>query len=182
MWASRRPCWAWRAMKPRSITPGSACRGGRLAWRQERRAETGAIIEHADVKRMLLAQKALPKARWRWSFTARGWWTNHIPAKAMPLPRAKLLLEVLTPIAKSWPSNGAWRRIRWRSRFTAAMATPAISRSNNTGATTGLNMIHEGAHGIQALGPARAQGGDGGRQGPHAARHAHERHDHARNA
>jgi alkylation response protein AidB-like acyl-CoA dehydrogenase len=34
------------------------------------------IIEHADVKRMLLAQKATAKAGWRWSCIARAWWTS----------------------------------------------------------------------------------------------------------
>jgi alkylation response protein AidB-like acyl-CoA dehydrogenase len=50
--------------------------------RQGRRRAAGAIIEHADVKRMLLAQKAYAKARWRWSCTAPGWWTSSTPASA----------------------------------------------------------------------------------------------------
>ena len=44
--------------------------------------------------------------RWRWCCTARGWSTRSAP----PRPRtsaaaAHLLLDVLTPIAKSWPSQ-----------------------------------------------------------------------------
>jgi alkylation response protein AidB-like acyl-CoA dehydrogenase len=55
------------------------------------------IIEHADVKRMLLAQKAIAKARWRWSCTAPAWWTSSTPAMPAGRRRRALLLEVLTP-------------------------------------------------------------------------------------
>jgi butyryl-CoA dehydrogenase len=107
------------------------------------------IIEHADVKRMLLAQKSIAKARWRWSCTARGWSTSSTPA-ARGRRRARLLLEVLTPIAKSWPSEWCLEANSLAIQVTAATATRATSRSSSTGATTGLNMIHEGTHGIQA--------------------------------
>ena len=35
-----------------------------------------AIVQHPDVQRMLLAQKAYSEDRWRWCFTARRWWTR----------------------------------------------------------------------------------------------------------
>jgi len=39
------------------------------------------IIEHADVRRMLLAQKSYVKAVWPSSFTARNWWTRSEPVR-----------------------------------------------------------------------------------------------------
>ncbi len=40
------------------------------------------IIEHADIKRMLLAQKAYCEGRSRLNCTARDWWTKRTPARA----------------------------------------------------------------------------------------------------
>jgi alkylation response protein AidB-like acyl-CoA dehydrogenase len=93
------------------------------------------IIEHADVKRMLLAQKAYAKARWRWSCTARAWSTSSTP-RTPSADEASLLLEVLTPIAKSWPSEWCLEANSWPSRCMAATATRATFRSSSTGATT----------------------------------------------
>ena len=50
-------------------------------------------------------RRAIAKARWRSSSTARGWSTSSTPATTRPTREARLLLEVLTPIAKSWPSE-----------------------------------------------------------------------------
>jgi hypothetical protein len=109
------------------------------------------IIQHADVKRMLLAQKAMSKARWRWRCTARAWWTSSTPASPRPAPRPALLLEVLTPIAKSWPSewcleaNSLAIQVHGGYGYTRDFPVEQYWRDNR------LNMIHEGTHGIQAL-------------------------------
>ena len=50
-------------------------------------------------------RRATAKARWRSSCTARGWSTSSTPATTQAADDARLLLEVLTPIAKSWPSE-----------------------------------------------------------------------------
>ncbi|MEG2999416.1 MAG: acyl-CoA dehydrogenase, partial [Comamonas sp.] len=64
--------------------------------------------------------------------------------------RAKLLLEVLTPIAKSWPSefcleaNSLAIQIHGGYGYTRDFPVEQYWRDNR------LNMIHEGTHGIQA--------------------------------
>ena len=109
------------------------------------------IIEHADVKRMLLAQKAGAKARSRWACTARGWSTRPHTGDAAAAAEARLLLEVLTPIAKSWPSewcleaNSLAIQVLGGYGYTRDFPVEQYWRDNR------LNMIHEGTHGIQAL-------------------------------
>jgi butyryl-CoA dehydrogenase len=93
------------------------------------------IIEHADVKRMLLAQKAYCEGALALNLYCARWWTSSTPARPKP-PEARLLLEVLTPIAKSWPSEWCLEANSWPSRSTAATATRATSRWSSTGATT----------------------------------------------
>ncbi len=67
------------------------------------------------------------------------------------LADAKLLLEVLTPIAKSWPSewcleaNSLAIQIHGGYGYTRDFPVEQYWRDNR------LNMIHEGTHGIQAL-------------------------------
>jgi butyryl-CoA dehydrogenase len=64
---------------------------------------------------------------------------------------ARLLLEVLTPIAKSWPSewcleaNSLAIQIHGGYGYTRDFPVEQYWRDNR------LNMIHEGTHGIQAL-------------------------------
>jgi butyryl-CoA dehydrogenase len=65
--------------------------------------------------------------------------------------RARLLLEVLTPIAKSWPSefcleaNSLAIQIHGGYGYTRDFPVEQYWRDNR------LNMIHEGTHGIQAM-------------------------------
>jgi alkylation response protein AidB-like acyl-CoA dehydrogenase len=107
------------------------------------------IIEHADVKRMLLAQKsyvegglALDCAR-----LVDERHTGDEPAAR----EADLMLEVLTPIAKSWPSewcleaNSLAIQVLGGYGYTRDFPVEQYWRDNR------LNMIHEGTHGIQAL-------------------------------
>ncbi len=109
------------------------------------------IIEHADIKRMLLAQKAYCEG----ALALELWCARQVDelhtgtdaAKA----RAHLLLEVLTPIAKSWPSewcleaNSLAIQIHGGYGYTRDFPVEQYWRDNR------LNMIHEGTHGIQAL-------------------------------
>ena len=105
----------------------------------------------------------IAKARWRWSCTARGWSTSSTPAQPQAADDARLLLEVLTPIAKSWPSewcleaNSLAIQVHGGYGYTRDFPVEQYWRDNR------LNMIHEGTHGIQAAGPAGPQGADGRR-------------------
>jgi butyryl-CoA dehydrogenase len=109
------------------------------------------IIEHADVKRMLLAQKSYCEGALALElYCARlvdELHTGDDVAKA----RSHLLLEVLTPIAKSWPSewcleaNSLAIQVLGGYGYTRDFPVEQYWRDNR------LNMIHEGTHGIQAL-------------------------------
>ena len=109
------------------------------------------IIEHPDVKRMLLAQKAYSEGALALQlYCARLVDEQHTgpPAEA---ERARLSLEVLTPIAKSWPSewcleaNSLAIQVLGGYGYTRESPVEQHWRDNR------LNMIHEGTHGIQGL-------------------------------
>ncbi|MEX8195119.1 acyl-CoA dehydrogenase [Comamonas guangdongensis] len=109
------------------------------------------IIEHADVKRMLLAQKAYCEGALALNlFCARLVDEQHTGSE-QEAAEARLLLEVLTPIAKSWPSefcleaNSLAIQIHGGYGYTRDFPVEQYWRDNR------LNMIHEGTHGIQAL-------------------------------
>lgn len=99
------------------------------------------IIAHADVKRMLLAQKAYVEG-----------------ALGLALYCARLvdteetdLLDILTPVAKSWPSqwcleaNNLAIQVLGGYGYTREYDVEQHYRDNR------LNPIHEGTHGIQSL-------------------------------
>jgi alkylation response protein AidB-like acyl-CoA dehydrogenase len=109
------------------------------------------IIEHADVKRMLLAQKSYAEGALALElYCARLVDEQHTGAPAAAA-EAALLLEVLTPIAKSWPSewcleaNSLAIQVLGGYGYTRDFPVEQYWRDNR------LNMIHEGTHGIQAL-------------------------------
>ncbi len=109
------------------------------------------IIEHADVKRMLLAQKAYCEGALALElYCARLVDEQHTGAPDAA-DDARLLLEVLTPIAKSWPSewcleaNSLAIQIHGGYGYTRDFPVEQYWRDNR------LNMIHEGTHGIQAM-------------------------------
>ena len=108
------------------------------------------IIEHADVKRMLLAQKAYCEGALALElYCARLVDEQHTGVNAAA-DDARLLLEVLTPIAKSWPSewcleaNSLAIQVHGGYGYTRDFPVEQYWRDNR------LNMIHEGTHGIQA--------------------------------
>lgn len=109
------------------------------------------IVEHADVRRMLLAQKAYAEGALALElYCARLVDEQHTGDEAAAKDAA-LLLEVLTPIAKSWPSewcleaNSLAIQVHGGYGYTRDFPVEQYWRDNR------LNMIHEGTHGIQAL-------------------------------
>jgi butyryl-CoA dehydrogenase len=109
------------------------------------------IIEYADVKRMLLAQKSYCEGALALElYCARLVDEQHTGDEAAS-KEAALLLEVLTPIAKSWPSewcleaNSLAIQVHGGYGYTRDFPVEQYWRDNR------LNMIHEGTHGIQAL-------------------------------
>jgi alkylation response protein AidB-like acyl-CoA dehydrogenase len=108
------------------------------------------IIEHADVKRMLLAQKSYCEGALALELYCARLVDEQHTAEAQAADEARLLLEVLTPIAKSWPSewcleaNSLAIQIHGGYGYTRDFPVEQYWRDNR------LNMIHEGTHGIQA--------------------------------
>ena len=108
------------------------------------------IIEHTDVKRMLLAQKAYCEGALALNLYCSRLVDEARTGAPDDATRAKLLLEVLTPIAKSWPSencleaNSLAIQIHGGYGYTRDFPVEQYWRDNR------LNMIHEGTHGIQA--------------------------------
>jgi alkylation response protein AidB-like acyl-CoA dehydrogenase len=100
------------------------------------------IIEHPDVKRMLLAQKA---------YVEGGMALALYCAKLVDLEDNDDLLDILTPVAKSWPSqwcleaNNLAIQVHGGYGYTGEYDVEQHYRDNR------LNPIHEGTHGIQSL-------------------------------
>ena len=108
------------------------------------------IIEHADVKRMLLAQKAYGEGALALALYCARLVDEQRTGLEADADEARLLLEVLTPIAKSWPSewcleaNSLAIQVLGGYGYTRDFPVEQYWRDNR------LNMIHEGTHGIQA--------------------------------
>jgi butyryl-CoA dehydrogenase len=109
------------------------------------------IIEHADVKRMLLAQKSYVEGGLALELYCARLVDELHTGDERAARDAGLLLEVLTPIAKSWPSewcleaNSLAIQVHGGYGYTRDFAVEQHWRDNR------LNMIHEGTHGIQGL-------------------------------
>ncbi len=109
------------------------------------------IIEHADVKRMLLAQKAYAEGSLALQLYCARLVDEQHTGEEPSAREAALLLDVLTPIAKSWPSewclegNSLAIQVHGGYGYTRDFPVEQYWRDQR------LNMIHEGTHGIQAL-------------------------------
>jgi alkylation response protein AidB-like acyl-CoA dehydrogenase len=110
------------------------------------------IIEHADVKRMLLAAKAYSEG----SLALILYCSKLVDdAKTAPTPdareEAEAILGLLTPVAKTWPSEWALAandiaiQIHGGYGYTRDFDVEQLYRDNR------LNPIHEGTTGIQGL-------------------------------
>ena len=110
------------------------------------------LVGHADVRRMLLAQKAYVEGALGLNlYCAKLMDELRGAADAAERRRLDLLLDILTPIAKSWPSqwcveaNSLAIQVHGGYGYTREYNVEQFYRDNR------LNPIHEGAHGIQAL-------------------------------
>ena len=110
------------------------------------------IIAHPDVRRMLLAQKAYVEGGLALNlYCARLVDEANTAETAEARARAALLLEVLTPVAKSWPSqwcleaNSLAIQVHGGAGYTRDYDVEQHYRDNR------LNPIHEGTHGVQGL-------------------------------
>ncbi|CAN5489417.1 acyl-CoA dehydrogenase [soil metagenome] len=111
-----------------------------------------ALVEHPDVRRMLLAQKAYVEGGLALIlFCARLVDDARTAGDEATAQDAERLLGLLTPIAKSWPSqwclaaNDLAIQVHGGYGYTRDYPVEQLYRDNR------LNPIHEGTHGIQAL-------------------------------
>lgn len=135
-----------------ALTYATERRQGRKPGERDPASRQVPIIEHADVKRMLLAQKA--------------WVEGSLDlvmycAKLVDLLRSEhdesnrsrtaLMLDLLTPIAKSWPAEYALEanklaiQVAGGAGYTRDLPLERLYRDNR------LNPIHEGAYGIHGI-------------------------------
>jgi alkylation response protein AidB-like acyl-CoA dehydrogenase len=110
------------------------------------------IIEHADVKRMLLAQKAYVEGGMALLlYCAKLVDLAHSAESDDERDKLTLLLDILTPVGKSWPSqwcleaNSLAIQVHGGYGYTREYDVEQHYRDNR------LNPIHEGTHGIQSL-------------------------------
>jgi butyryl-CoA dehydrogenase len=109
------------------------------------------LIDHADIKRMLLAQKAYGEGALALGLYGARLVDELHTGDADQKHQAQWLLEVLTPIIKSWPSewcleaNSLAIQIHGGYGYTRDFPVEQYWRDNR------LNMIHEGTHGIQGM-------------------------------
>jgi butyryl-CoA dehydrogenase len=110
------------------------------------------LVEHPDVRRMLLAQKSYVEGALALVLLAARLFDD---SETHPDPDARAetgaLLELLTPVVKSWPSqygpaaNDLAIQVLGGAGYTRDHDVEQHYRDNR------LNPIHEGTHGIQAL-------------------------------
>ncbi|CAN5176826.1 acyl-CoA dehydrogenase [soil metagenome] len=110
------------------------------------------IIEHPDVRRMLLAQKAYVEGALALElYCGRLVDWQHSAESEEERQRSTDLLDILTPIGKSWPSqwcleaNNLAIQVHGGYGYTREYDVEQHYRDNR------LNPIHEGTHGIQSL-------------------------------
>ena len=110
------------------------------------------IVEHADVRRMLLAQKSYVEGGLALClYCARLVDEQKTGKSEAAQEEAGLLLDILTPITKSWPSqwcleaNSLAIQVHGGYGYTRDYKVEQLYRDNR------LNPIHEGTHGIQAM-------------------------------
>jgi len=110
------------------------------------------LIEHADIRRMLLAQKAYAEGAWSLCLFASQLvddWKTHPTESGRR--QAFELLDFLTPIVKTWPSeygpkaNDLAIQVLGGAGYTNEHPVELMYRDNR------LNPIHEGTTGIQSL-------------------------------
>lgn len=148
-------CLAWRGFAE-SLSYARERRQGRLPSARDPLSKQVLLIEHPDVRRLLLAQKAYAEGALALSLYASSLFEDHRthPDDAAR-ERAGRLLDVLTPMVKSWSArygcaaNDMAIQVLGGSGYTRDYPLEQLYRDQR------LNPIHEGAeaiHGLDLLG------------------------------
>lgn len=124
---------------------------GRLVENKDPKTPQVAIVRHPDVRRMLLAAKCYAEGGLALTlFAARLLDEAHTATNADDSREAELVLDVLTPVVKSWPSqwclaaNDLAIQVHGGYGYTRDYPVEQFYRDNR------LNPIHEGTFGIHA--------------------------------
>ena len=125
---------------------------GRLAWEKDAARPQRPIVEHADVRRMLLRQKTIVEGGLS-LLAAAAWYADVASHGATPeeRERAGLLVDLLTPLAKTVPAEKGFEantlavQVHGGYGYSTEYLPEAWLRDQK------LNSIHEGTTGIQGL-------------------------------
>jgi alkylation response protein AidB-like acyl-CoA dehydrogenase len=126
-------------------------RQGRLPAQRDPQLPPVRLMDHADVRRMLLAQKAYVEGALALVLFSAFLVDETRTAPPDEARRARELLELLTPVSKSWPSkwgviaNDLAIQVHGGYGYTQDYNVEQFYRDNR------LNPIHEGTFGIQAI-------------------------------
>ena len=125
---------------------------GRLPDQKDPQSPPVPLIEHADIRRMLLQQKCYVEAPYALALYGARLVDEKAHAEDQATrDEAALLLELLTPIIKAWPSEWCLKanelaiQILGGYGYTREYPVEQFYRDNR------LNPIHEGTNGIQAM-------------------------------
>jgi hypothetical protein len=125
---------------------------GRPRGERDPASEQVPLVRHPDVRRMLLAQKAYASGSLALClYAARLSDDTRSAETPLVAKEADLLLDLLTPVVKSWPSqwglaaNELAIQVHGGYGYTREYNVEQFYRDNR------LNAIHEGTFGIQAL-------------------------------
>lgn len=127
-------------------------RQGRLPSSKKPGSPQVRLVEHADVRRLLLAQKAYAEGALGLCLYASSLFEDqHTHPDAHRRQQAETLLDVLTPVVKSWPArygcvaNDMAIQVLGGSGYTTEYPLEQLYRDQR------LNPIHEGAEAIHGL-------------------------------
>lgn len=125
---------------------------GRLPSNKDPLSPQVPLVAHADVKRMLLAQKAYAEGSLALCLYASSLYEDqHTAPQEADRRESALLLDLLTPVVKSWPSkygtkaNELAMQVLGGSGYIREYPVEQLYRDNR------LNPIHEGAEGIHGI-------------------------------
>jgi butyryl-CoA dehydrogenase len=145
--AIQQACASWRY----ALAYARERRQGRHPDQKDPATPAVPLVEHADVRRMLLAQKCYVEGGQMLAFHAALLVDRQRDADAQTREEAAALLELLTPIVKAWCSEYALRandlaiQVLGGYGYTRDYPVEQCWRDNR------INPIHEGTNGIQAL-------------------------------
>ncbi|SEJ34591.1 butyryl-CoA dehydrogenase [Deinococcus reticulitermitis] len=125
-------------------------RQGRLPSHRDPHAPSVPIIEHADVKRMLLRQKGYVEGGLALGLYAASLVDDLQTGEEADKEDVSLLLDLLTPIVKSWPSKYSQEALSDAIQVMGGAGYVRDSPVEMYYRDNRLNPIHEGTEGIQA--------------------------------